>query len=98
MEYKILINNNDFKIKKLHELSITEYNKIFNIIEDNDYYSLLYMLTDIPAKYMDFIPEDITVDNFKENNNPQRIKDAYCHEISRLLSTYNFQNASEMSH
>ncbi len=58
MEYKILINNINYRIKKLSELTISEYNEIFRIIEDNDFQKLLYMLTDIPSKYMDYIPLD----------------------------------------
>jgi len=89
MEYKIEINGNSYVIKKLHELSISDYNKIFSIIEGNDYFSLLYMLTDIPSKYMDFIPEEqIKVINWndilKEEMKAKPIKKEY---LGRKLLT-----------
>ena len=77
MEYKLNIIGEDFRIKHLDELNISDYNKIFNIINSNDYYSLLYMLTDIPAKYMNYIPieeikkidwNDILKEDFKAKN------------------------------
>jgi hypothetical protein len=55
MNYKININNKIYTIKKIDELSLNEYNQIYSIIENNDYYSLFYMLTDIPSDLMNFI-------------------------------------------
>jgi len=61
MKYFIEINDEKYYIKKLSDLTIMEYNKIFTIIEDNDYVSLLYMLSDIPSEWMHYIPiEEIT--------------------------------------
>lgn len=58
MDYKININKNIYVIKKLSDLSMDDYNKIFEIIEENDFRSLLYMLTDIPVKFMKHIPQE----------------------------------------
>ncbi len=58
MDYFIEINNTKYIIKKLHEISLTEYNDVYKIIQDQDYTGLLYMLSDIPSELARYIPTE----------------------------------------